>query len=258
MGGQLGSAPLSVIRKALNRIFAAGQPGGIASAEESTNKSDEAGPENPSRCNQNRKRREKGEKPCSNKVTQTNPGGNTQKAEQSSFRKQSAEDRQVAGAKGFEDADVAGALKDGGVHRQENHQKADGDGQGDHEIDESLQAGNIGGSHEGHEFLEGTYRIVGQKIFDFPNDVVGVLWARTFDKENRGFLAGAHQVSQRCERHKQSSGFPMLDDANHVPFVIQESVGVANLEFLGLGGPIIDQQIVRFLQIVSFQKHKTI
>ena len=184
----------SVVREGLNGVLAAGEPGRITGAEKRADKGDEAGPNDPFGSNQNRKRRENSEKASANKVTQTDAGGNTEKAEKRGFGKQGADDEELAGAEGFEDADVVGALEDGGVHGEEDDEEADGDGESDHGVDKGLQAGDVGGGHEAHEILKWADGVVGKKLFDFRHDVLGVLGASALDEEDRGLFAGADEV----------------------------------------------------------------
>ncbi len=68
---------------------------------------------------------------------------------------------------------------------------------------------------------------------------------------------GADQILQRGERHKQTRTLAMFDDGHHVPVVIQEIVGVADFQFLGFGGPVIHEQVVRAFHVVTLQENKS-
>ena len=51
-----------------------------------------------------------------------------------------ADDRQLGGSHGLEDADLAGALEDRRVHGLEDDQEADDDGDGDDDIERDVES----------------------------------------------------------------------------------------------------------------------
>src|SRR5208283_2510353 len=162
----------------------------------------------------------------------------------------------LAGAEGLQDANVAGPFKHGGVHGEKDNQKADGDGEGNHGVDEGFQAGNIRGSHQSHEFLERPNRMIGKQLLDLSDDVRGVIGVRAFYEEDRGLIMGANEILQCGEGYEQARALAVLHHSRNMPFVIEEMIGVANLDVLGFGLPIVDQNIVGVLQIMALEEDK--
>src|SRR5271157_761123 len=246
----------SIVRERFHGILAAGQPRGIACAKHGSNQSNESGAQNPFRRNQNRKRGKESEKPCPDKVTESHASRNTQDAQEGGFHEEGPNDQDLAGAEGFQDANVAGAFEHGGGHGEEDNQKADGNGEGDHGVDEGLQAGDIRRGHQGHEFLERPNRMIGKQILDFGDDVFGVIGVRALYEEDGGLIVGADKILQGGEGDEQARALAVLNDSRNVPFVIEEIISVANLHMLGLGLPIVHQNVVGVLQIMALQEDK--
>ena len=67
------------------------------------------------------------------------PATGSADAEQRRFAENDPNDISLRRAEGLQDADFARAFDDGGVHREKNHQEADGHRDADHNVDEGAQ-----------------------------------------------------------------------------------------------------------------------
>jgi len=92
--------------------------------------------------------------------------GKADQREERGLAQDEFDDVGLGGAQRFQYADLAGALDNGGVHRKEDHQKADRHGNRDHDVDEYGEARQIRRGHERKEILQGTDFIAGEKLFD--------------------------------------------------------------------------------------------
>src|ERR1700761_9390970 len=80
--------------------------------------------------------------------------GTGHEGENQAFKKELREDVAAACAKGFEDADLAGALCDGDEHDVHDAHAADGEGHGADDAEENLEADG-----EGHDLLRVIYGV---------------------------------------------------------------------------------------------------
>ena len=80
---------------------------------------------------------------------------------------------------------------------------------------------------------------------------------RALDPEDGRFVVRSGKVLQRLQRKKHASAFSVFHNSQQPPIVIEQVVGVVGSQVFGFGGPIINQNIIRPGEIVTFQKNET-
>src|SRR5579864_3664800 len=84
-----------------------------------------------------------------------------------------------------------------------------------------------------------------------------MLGPRALNQENGGFVMRAHQVLERRQGNEQTCALSMLDDGNHVPVMIQDFVRVADFDVFSLCRPVVNEQIIRALQVTAVQENES-
>ena len=241
----------SFVGQRFDGIFAAGEPCGIGGAQEAAENGDAAGAKNPVRGDQNRERGEELDENHSRQKAQSDAGDDAAEAQESCFAQNDSDDVTLRGAERFQDADFAGALDNGGVHGKENHEKADGHGDGDHGVDEGAEAGEIRGSHQRNEILERADFVAREKLADFLHRGGSVVGAVALDEKDGGFVMRAGHVLERGHKDEQSGAFAVFDDAGDVEIVFEDVEGLADFDFFRLGVNVVNQNVVGFFEIVA-------
>src|SRR6202040_3023452 len=88
------------------------------------------------------------------------PEDDADEGEDAGFAEDDADDVGAGGSHGLEDANLAGALHDGGVHGLEDDEEADDDGDADDDLKADVEAGEAVG-RDGGEVLFGGGDVVG-------------------------------------------------------------------------------------------------
>ena len=150
----------------------------------------------------------------------------TQKSDR--FAEQRPNDVTLGRADGFQNADVPRPLDHGGVHRKQDHQEADGDGERDHALMKASRPGRFDAVIKERKSFSGRTFVPGKKGRISSITACGVVRARALDEENRGFVARAGKILQRGEGHEQARALAVLHDSGDVKIVVQQAEGAVH------------------------------
>ena len=166
------------------------------------------------------------------------------KGEEDGLAEEDVEDVAGAGADGFEDADLAGALKHGGVHGHEDDDEADDSGDADDDADEVFKHGDGGDGELRGELLDGVDLVTGEIFPELRGE--GIRGARVVQLEVDGgdfaFVAGESlEDVDACEDACELAG---LIDSSDAPDVAGEGEVVAGVDFFLFGVVLVDDDVI--------------
>src|ERR1019366_2269545 len=210
-----------------------------------TDDRDNGGTQQPLRRDQDGQSLELCVQPGTRRIAHDDPQDNPADRDQDGLAQDDIHDVELSGAQRFQDADFAGALHDGGVHRLEDHDEADDHRDPDDHVDERGEPGHAARTHQTEVFLQRVNAVLlhAGNAFDLVDDGVSIVGIVELDVEDRGLALRANDVLQGRDGEKFARALAVLHDAGNAKGMIQGFDGVAYLELLRRGDVVVDQHV---------------
>src|SRR5271170_2253100 len=238
-----------LVGEGVDGVFAGGFQGWVECAEERSDESYEGGLPDVGDVDDEVERGEAVFECSAEREAGCNAQDDADGREDAGFAEDDADDVRARGSHRFEDADLAGALHDGGVHRLEDDQEADDDGNADDDLKADVEAGEAVG-RDGGEILLGGGDVVGAHAGggeDVLADLVLVLrLVFGAEVEHGGLALGAGERAHGVDGDELAAAFAVSDDAGDSELVVEDADMVA--DFFAGGGVVVEEDIVGTLE----------